>query len=261
MQTNGRGLIWAAAVMALGAAGGLVASTAVASRAFLTKYEMPMRQEQSLQVTGSARKRIRSDLAVWRVGVSGKAASLAEAYAAVKKGSDRIEAFLNEHKFQASDIAASAISTTTIYKYETIDVGFPSHQERVQTNVVEGYSLNRSYTITTGRVGDVAKPAAEITELIKDGIQVESYPPDFYYTKIAELKVEMLGEASKDARSRADQIVSNAGCAIVEVRKARMGVLQITQPNSTDVSDSGIYDTTTIEKDVTAVVGLTLGLR
>ncbi|MCW8133023.1 MAG: SIMPL domain-containing protein [Planctomycetota bacterium] len=259
MQTNGRGLVWAAAVMALGAAGGLVASTAVASRAFLSKYEMPMRQEQSLQVTGSARKRIRSDLAVWKIGVRGHGATLAEAYAALKKGSDRIDEFLNAHKFQPGEFAAGAISTETHYKYETL--GWPPHQERVKTNVIEAYALSRTYTVTTGRVDEIVKPAAAITELIKDGIQVESYPPDFYYTKIAELKVEMLGEASKDARSRADQIVSNAGCAIVEVRKARMGVLQITQPNSTDVSDSGIYDTTTIEKDVTAVVGLTLGLR
>ncbi len=54
----------------------------------------------------------------------------------------------------------------------------------------------------------------------------------------------MIGEASRDARTRADQVVGNAGCAIAEVRHARMGVLQITQPNSTDVSDTGIYDTT-----------------
>jgi hypothetical protein len=55
--------------------------------------------------------------------------------------------------------------------------------------------------------------------------------------------------------------VNNAGCHIVEVRQARMGVLQITQPNSTAVSDSGIFDTATIDKDVTAVVGLTFGIR
>ena len=37
-----------------------------------------------------------------------------------------------------------------------------------------------------------------------------------------------------------------------------MGVMQITRPNSTDVRDEGINDDSSIEKDVTAVVSLTL---
>ena len=71
----------------------------------------------------------------------------------------------------------------------------------------------------------------------------------------------MIGEASKDARQRADQIVTHAGCSIGEVRVARMGVLQITRPECTEVSSSGIYDTSTIDKDVNSVVSLTFALE
>lgn len=252
-------LFWMAVVMTVGATSGVITSAVVASRAITTKFEMPIRQEQALQVTGSARKRIRSDLAVWEISVSGEGRDLATAYKVLKDGCDRISAFLDAQKFTAAEVATGAIGTETHYKFETI--GWPPTQQRVQTEQIESYTLRRSYTITSSRVDDVAKPASEITELIKEGVKVVSSPPNYYYTKIGELKVEMLGEASKDARSRADQIVNNAGCTIAEVRHARMGVLQITKPNSTDVSSSGIYDTTTIEKDVAAVVGLTLGLR
>jgi len=61
--------------------------------------------------------------------------------------------------------------------------------------------------------------------------------------------------------SRAEQIATNSGCAIAEVRNARMGVLQITRPHSTEVSDSGLNDSSSIEKDVTAVVSLTFALE
>ena len=71
----------------------------------------------------------------------------------------------------------------------------------------------------------------------------------------------MIGSAAENAKARAEQIAEKAGCRIAEVRGARMGVLQITRPNSTAVSASGINDTSSIEKDMRAVVGLTIVLE
>jgi hypothetical protein len=90
---------------------------------------------------------------------------------------------------------------------------------------------------------------------------IESSPPQYYYTKIGDLKIEMLGEASKDAKERAERIASSTGNSIGSVKSARMGVLQITAADSTDVSDSGTYDTSTIEKDMTAVVNISFAVR
>lgn len=259
MGTGWRWIFGSVLVITLGATGGLVASSVVAGRAYNARFEQERKQEQTLQVTGSARKRIRSDRAVWSVTVHAEGKELSSAYQVLKTGCDRVETFFKDRGFAATEWAAGAIQTNTRYKYETLGSG--EHLQRVQTNLVESYALARSYTVTTPRVDEVAKPAAEIKELIQNGVQVVSSAPDYYYTKIGELKIEMIGEASKDARSRADQIVVNAGCEIAEVRHARMGVMQITRPDSTEVSSSGIYDTSTIEKDVMAVVSLTLGLR
>lgn len=90
------------------------------------------------------------------------------------------------------------------------------------------------------------------------GIQVVSELPEYYYTQIAALKIDLIGEASKDARTRAEKIANHAGCRLSEVRNARMGVLPITRPNSTETSSQGIHDTSTIDKDVTSIVTLTL---
>ena len=70
----------------------------------------------------------------------------------------------------------------------------------------------------------------------------------------------ILGDASKDARARADEVARNAGSTVGEVRSAHMSPLQIVRPNSTDVSGEGRYDTATIDKDVYAVVTLTFAI-
>ena len=94
----------------------------------------------------------------------------------------------------------------------------------------------------------------KISGLIKDGIDVDSKMPSFTYSKIEDAKLELLGKASQNAYERAVIIVSKTGGKIGPIRSASQGVFQIVAKNSTDVSDYGSYDVTTIEKTVKAVV-------
>ena len=103
------------------------------------------------------------------------------------------------------------------------------------------------------KIGQIAR---EATELINQGILIESMAPEYLVTKLGEIKIEMLAEASKDAKVRAEQIAKSTGSSIGSVRTARMGVLQITPADSTEVSDSGMNDTSSLEKDITAVVNI-----
>jgi hypothetical protein len=74
------------------------------------------------------------------------------------------------------------------------------------------------------------------------------------YTKIADLKVTMLAEATKDARKRAEMIAENAGNTLGKLKYADMGVIQITPLYSNEVSDYGMNDTYSLEKEITAIV-------
>ena len=130
-----------------------------------------------------------------------------------------------------------------------------------ETREVSGYTLEQGFTTTSPAVDRAYKAATEVTSLIKEGIHISSARPNYYYSKVADLKVQILGEASKDARTRADEIARNAGGRVAGVRSAQMGVVQITRPNSTDVSGYGLYDTSTIDKDVSVVVTLTFAVE
>lgn len=80
-------------------------------------------------------------------------------------------------------------------------------------------------------------------------MQLNSTPPRCYYTKIADLKIEMISKATEDARLRAERIAENSGESIGDLTSATMGVFQITGQNSgEDYSWSGAYNTQDKEK-------------
>jgi len=242
----------AAAVIALGVAASIITSTRVAARAYESRAKESFKAGRELTVKGSTRSRVRSDLGVWSISVKGEGKELQDAFAILDSGVTRVQAFLAASGFSESEIGLSAISTVTFYARDA---------KGVETREVTGYGLDRHFTVTTSDVNKIASAAGEVTQLIRDNVKVVSYRPAYYYSKAADLKVQILGEATKDARSRADEIARNSGCKLGEVRRVQMGIIQITEPNSTDVSSGGIYDTGTIEKDVSVVVTLTLGVE
>jgi hypothetical protein len=91
---------------------------------------------------------------------------------------------------------------------------------------------------------------------------IETYAiPEVAVNGREQVMYEMVAEATKDALARAEAIASSTGNRVGTVRSAQTGVFQITSRNSTDVSDYGIYDTSSLEKDITAVVSVKLGME
>ena len=102
--------------------------------------------------------------------------------------------------------------------------------------------------------------ARQSTELINQGVQFVSGVPEYFYTKLAELKVEMLAKATENAKKRAETMATSTGNKIGLMRSARMGIFQITPINSYDVSWYGNNDTSSYEKKVTAVVDVAFAI-
>jgi hypothetical protein len=205
------------------------------------------RGDQTITVTGSAKKRITSDMVIWKTAVSYQASSLADAYRSLSESIPRVKSYLVGKGIPENQITISSISSQTLH-------GHGSNGE--ETAEITGYQLRQELEVKSNDVEKIAKVAREATELINQGILIESMAPAYHYTKLGDLKVEMLSEAAKDAKIRAEQIAKSTGSSIGSVRSARMGVLQITPADSNDVSDSGMNDTSSLEKDITAVVNI-----
>lgn len=243
---NGERNYWLNAGVAL--ALGLVLSSLI----FGWFYSTTKKGDEAITVTGSAKKRITSDLVVWSAGVASQSPQLTDAYKQLSDNIPRIKQYLLSKGIPEGQMTVSSISTTTLKGRDS---------EGNETSEITGYSLQQQIEVRSNDVAKIAQVAREATELINQGILIESKAPQYYYTAIGDLKIEMLGEAAKDAKVRAERIAASTGNSIGSVRSAKMGVLQITAADSTEVSDYGVYDTSTIEKDMTAVVNISFAVN
>lgn len=230
----------------------LVTSTIVVSRSVQNRTTELTQASRTIDMRGSAKARVRADLGVWTIGLREQGPSLQAAYDSVHAATQTTEAYLRERGFPETQFKVGPIRTMSIKA---------RNQSGVELNDVTGYALERWITVTSSDVDRVAEAASTVTQLLREGIQISSNPPEFTYTRLADLRVQILGEAAQDARVRAEAIVRQTGGRIGAVRDVRANPIQVTEPDSTDVSAGGRYDTSTIEKDVTAIVNVTFGIQ
>ena len=218
----------------------------VASSMILTNGIVEIKGTGSrITVTGSAEQQITSDLIVWTGSFTAKSAVMQEAYTQLEADKNRVMEYLTEQGVPEDKIVFSSINTNTYY------VILPNGQ---YTSDIDYYELYQTVTISSEEIDKITEISRNATELINEGIQFQSNAPQYLYTKIADLKVTMLAEATKDARKRAEMIAENAGSSLGELKYADMGVIQITPLYSNEVSDYGMNDTYSLEKEITAIV-------
>lgn len=209
------------------------------------------RTNDQVEVTGSARMPIRSDFIIWRGSVASQQPTLPQAYQEVALHTERIRSFLRERQIPDSVVVFRSIET-----YPVPEVA----ENGRETGRVLGYRLTQWFEVRSSEVQGIARLAQDANGLINEGVPLMASSPEYLFTRLADVRVQMLSEATQDARARADAIARSAGGEIGAVRSVRMGVFQITPRHSTEVSDYGINDTSSLEKDITAVVRVTFAV-
>ena len=251
---------------ALAIALAMVLSSFVLSSTFLKAKKLG----QTIQVTGSAQRRIKSDYMIWHASVTGEAATLPEAYTKLSRDVEKTKRFLITQGFPESQIIVAAVVTTPVRTANPVQgprfpfrPSFPLNEgdQPELTGHIAGYSLKQSLEIRSSEIDKLTAASRNVTQLIDQGILLESIDPEYLYTKLAELKVAMLADAARDARDRAAQIVSSVGGKVGEMRSAEMGVMQINAAGEDTVSAYGTNDTKSEDKDVFAVVHATFALN
>jgi hypothetical protein len=226
-------------------------------------------EPKTLAVTGSARKAIVSDVVTWSGTITAKDPNLVKAYDDLKVASDKVKAFLVANGIPESDITLSAISTLRRFHQDIVNAT-PADSESdrpaakptiITTDKVEMYTLSQSFFISSTDMKRVPEISRTVTSLIKDGVEIDSGSPCYLYTKLSELKINMLAEATKDATTRAEQIVNNANGRLGKLVEARMGVMQINPKGVTATSAEGVNDTSSYEKEITAIVSVKFEVR
>jgi len=199
-----------------------------------------------IDVTGSAEEIIKSDRAVWKIEVTTQEPTKVEAFNKLKKHIDLVQKYLIEQGIKPEEIEALNTNSYPVYKLDL--------KTGRNTNEVEYYVFSQIYQITSNNIDKIKELSINAEALLSKGIDVKSFPPNYFYSKLDELKPQLLQAATKNAKVRAEAMLSNTGNKVGAIQSAKSGVFQITQVDSTEVSNYGIHDTSSIDKKVTAVV-------
>lgn len=201
--------------------------------------------QDKVQIKGYAEQVVKADLGQWTGQFSVRADNLTTAYANLEAARTKVMAFLAAQGYGADKVTLSPVNTMARFK------PLPNGGH---TDEIVGYELSQTVSLRDADVARLDRFSREVTALIKDGLTFFSFPPQYYYTGLEGLKLNLLSAATQNAKERAEALAKASGAEVGRLRSARQGVFQVTSYPSTDTSDYGIYDTSSIDKAVKAVV-------
>jgi len=234
---------------------GIVATAAILGSSWV-ESKRSFENKKTIEVTGKGEKDFTSDLVVWSGNYRRFSADFKDAYRLLKEDQAKTKAFLVAKGVKESEIS---FSSTDIEK-ETESIYNDKGDFKGERFI--GYTAKQYVTIKSKEVDKVENISREVTDLLEQGVQFNSNSPSYYFTKLAELKIDLLKEAAKDARNRCETVLEEAGGGKGKLTKSSMGVFQITGQNSEeDYSWGGTLNTSSKEKTASVTVTLEYDIR
>jgi len=206
----------------------------------------------SLSVTGSAKKAVVADSAKWTPAFTRtvKESSLKDGYAKVAQDLELVKAFLVAQGFNESEMTVSAPTMDQVWDYKNDGL---EHETK--------YTVRQSVEVVSADVNKIARATKNVAVLADKGVLLNSAMPEYYYTKLPDLRVSLISDAVKDAKARAEQIALSGERQVGSLKSAASGVVQVLPANSIDVSDYGMYDTSSINKEVMVTVRAAFSIK
>ncbi|HUQ30174.1 MAG TPA: SIMPL domain-containing protein [Candidatus Paceibacterota bacterium] len=204
-----------------------------------------------LSVTGSATKTVTADRAIWTIASTRSSfeSGLPQTTAQVVADSAKVMDFFKNAGIAAESITIGAVHTDQDYSYSS-DVNAPKR-----------YQVRQDVKVASNDPSLIQKLAQNITALTNQGLVLFIQDPQYYVSSLPELRVSLMSDAIADAKARAEQIVKTTGQGVGRLQSASSGVVQVLAGNSTEVSDYGAYDTSTIDKTVMVTVRATFFVK
>lgn len=242
MDSKKTGVIIGSVVLSLG----LIAASFIASA---TVMQAKALQDASITMTGSAKASVHSDLVKWTGNFSRTVniEQVKDGYALMKTDQTSVEAFLAKNGIAPTDYKISPVFMNQVYKQNDSS---PTQ-----------YTLTQNLEMSGTDLAKVEVLPKHLQDLINQGVLFSANNLEYYYTKLPDQRVALLSNAVQDAKTRAEQIAKSSGLKVGAIRSASMGVVQVLPPNSTDVSDYGSYDTSSVDKDIMVTVKTVFNLE
>jgi len=232
----------------------LIACTIITSGIILSSciFAQKISKNETITVTGSASKIVKSDTAKFTFDIQARALTQKEAYGIIKNQKPIVIDYLKSKGIEEKDINIKTLNGYYSYKHNA---------NGYSTNEILAYNANLEFDFISKNVDKIKEISTDIQILADKGVSLSLRQPEFFYSDLATLKINLLKEATTDAKERAISMLSATGANVGKVKQMKMGVFQITPPDSTDVSDYGVNDTSSIDKKITAVANVVFNVK
>jgi hypothetical protein len=230
----------------------LIAAAVIITGLILGKaYMSKGKPDDTVSVIGLGEESFDSDLIVWRASFSRRSMELKDAYAQLNADIRKVKSYLKSRGISDDEMVFEAADISKEWSNIYDDEG------NIRQTIFDGYSLNQSVKVSSKKVNVVEQTSRQVSQLIDAGIELNSDSPEYYYTKLAQLKLKMIEAATKDAHERAAKIAENGGGNLGKLMYADMGVFQITAENSSEEYEwGGSFNTSSKRKTASVTIRL-----
>ncbi|AUX71040.1 hypothetical protein CHX26_14885 [Porphyrobacter sp. HT-58-2] len=167
--------------------------------------------ERAVTVRGLAERDVTADLATWTISYSASSTSLAEAQDKVRRDTQAIETFFKDLGFPAQALQPTGANVSS-YTNEGITT----------------YTVRQRLALRSEDIARAQKAVARQFDLVGRGVFLEEGSGMAYtFTKLNDIKPEMVAEATKDARASAQQFAEDSGSSVGKIREATQGYFTI----------------------------------
>lgn len=176
--------------------------------------------ERSVSVRGLAEREVDADLAVWNMSFSMGENSLESMQKSILEKTEVIKKYLIKHELEESDFTVKPAAIT--------DNSLNSYMD--QTKITYKFVARQTILVRSGKIEAVKSAYADSLELVSAGIAVnQDYDSkvSYEFTKLNDIKPEMIAEATKNARTAAEQFAHDSNSKVGKIKKATQGLFTI----------------------------------
>lgn len=174
--------------------------------------------DRVVSVKGLAERDVEADLAIWTLSHTAIGNELAPVQEMIEKNESLLRAFLKRADFTPQEITVEPLQVQDLmaqaYRPEGIENG--------------RYIITQLITVRTNDITKIDKALGAQGEVLRQGVVLtNSQLPVYIYTKLNDIKPQMLAEAVKNARQSADEFAADSGQKVGGLKSASQGMFQI----------------------------------
>ena len=177
--------------------------------------------ERTVTVKGLSEREYDADIVIWPIQFNAASNDLGDLYATMEASTAKIRGFLEQNGIAAAEItvASPAITDKSAQQY--------GGGERAEFR----YTAVQTVTVYSGNIASVRGVMGALSSLGKEGIVFTGNDyqaqPEYLFTRLNDVKPEMIEEATRNAREVAGKFASDSRSTLGKIRKASQGQFTI----------------------------------